>query len=146
MAYYLYNKGNNTSLYRMVETLEELKHYNIIITDYDIIEDSDSNNFLDCVLNKKYPLKHEDNTMFYDTTSINFKNKKELDNYINNIKASIKSFLDNNSNNSLFSKWNNYYNQLNSLNTDNINYPLNSSLEEYFYNLNLSVLNPLQIP
>jgi len=76
----------------------------------------------------------------------NYINKEELDIYINSIKELIKSFLVSNTNHSLYSLWNNYYNQILSLNTSDITYPLNTSLEEYFNNLNKISLNPLQLP
>ena len=57
-----------------------------------------------------------------------------------------EQFLNNNTNHSQYSIWNNYKNQLKSLNVKNIQYPLNKSLEQYFNDLGQTSLNPLQIP
>jgi hypothetical protein len=46
----------------------------------------------------------------------------------------------------LYDMWNNYYNQLNTLNLDNITFPFNQSLEQYFNNLGQPSLSPLQLP
>jgi hypothetical protein len=148
MAIFIFNKGNNTALYKIAENSDELKNFNIIVNHYDLIEDNNSQNFLDVKLNKKIVVKHENNSILYqdDVSEKGFKNKEQLDKHIVIAKNTIKLFLDNNLNNSLFSKWNNYYNQLSSLDTNSINYPLNISLEEYFYNSNLPILNILQLP
>jgi hypothetical protein len=148
MAIFIFNKGNNTALYKIAENSDELKNFNIIVNHYDLIEDNNSQNFLDVKLNKKIVVKHENNSILYqdDVSEKGFKNKEQLDKHIVIAKNTIKLFLDNNLNNSLFSKWNNYYNQLSSLDTNSINYPLNISLEEYFYNSNLPILNTLQLP
>ena len=62
------------------------------------------------------------------------------------MKKQIKQFIEYNPNHSLFTLWNNYYNQLDSLNLDNITYPLNKSLEQYFSDLGQPSLNILQLP
>lgn len=148
MAIYIFIKEDNTALYRIAENSNELENFNIVADHYNLIEDTDPQNFLDVKLNKKIVVKHENNSIIYETPAFGwkFKNKNELDGHIASIKSQIKLFLDNNKNNPLFVKWNNYYNQLNSLNTNNINYPLNISLEEYLNNSNLLVLNTLQLP
>jgi hypothetical protein len=148
MAIFIFNKGDNTALYKIAENLNEIQNLNIIVDHYDLIEDNNSQNFLDVKLNKKIVIKHENNSIVYQTPEIGWKflNKNQLDVHITSIKNQIKLFLDKNENNPLFLKWNNYYNQLSSLNTDSINYPLNMSLEEYFYDSNLPALNTLQLP
>ena len=72
--------------------------------------------------------------------------KEYLNDYILNCKSKINQFLKNNQNHPLFNRWNDYYNQLDSLNLDSIQYPLNTSLEQYFKDQNLTSLNPLQLP
>jgi hypothetical protein len=148
MAIFIFNKGDNTALYKIAENSDELNNFNIVVNHYDLVEDNNSQNFLDVILNKKIVVKHEDNSILYQNvvSGSEFKNKEQLDKHIVITKNTIKLFLNNNLNNSLFSKWNNYYNQLSSLDTNSINYPLNISLEEYFYNSNLPALNTLQLP
>ena len=62
------------------------------------------------------------------------------------LQKDIKSFLDNNVNHSLYNVWNDYYNQLSSLNLDDIIYPLNKSLEQYFNDIGQPSYNILQLP
>ena len=75
-----------------------------------------------------------------------FKNKDSLQLHVNNLKNTIKLFLDNNTNHSSFNVWNTYYNQLNSLNLDSITYPLNKSLEQYLNDLGQPSYSILQLP
>lgn len=146
MAIFIFNKGDNTALHKIAESSDELQNFNIVIDHYDLIEENNLQNFLDVKLNKKIVVKHENNSIIYQNITFEFKNKEKLDKHVVSVKNTIKLFLDNNLNNPLFLKWNNYYNQLGSLDTSSINYPLNTSLEEYFYNSNLPALNPLQLP
>jgi len=148
MSFFIFQKNNNTSLYRIAENSNELNNQNIVLSHYDVVEENNQTNFLNIVLCKKYVLKHENNIIEYGVPNIkeSFENKKYLDIYIKDVKSFIKKFLDTNLNNPLFPKWNNYYNQLSSLDTNNISFPLDMSLEEYFYNSNLPVLNTLQLP
>ena len=72
--------------------------------------------------------------------------EKKVNDYILNYKNIINQFLKNNQNHQLFNRWNDYYNQLNALNANSIQYPLNTSLEQYFKDQNQTSLNPLQLP
>jgi hypothetical protein len=146
MAYYVFSKENITSIYRIIENSNELNSYNLIPNAYHILEDSNQQNFLDCVLNKKHPVGSENIVTYIDIYPISYKNKEELDKDVLIFKQNIKAFLNNNPNNLLFNKWNDYYNQLSSLNTNNIKYPLESSIEQYFNNQNQPFLHTLQIP
>jgi hypothetical protein len=150
MAYFVFGKNldniNNT-IYRIAENESDLNNLNIMQSDYKIIEDSQSNFNLVKFMNK-FPEKYVSNTITYidQIPTIAFPSKKELQEYVNNIKENIKQFTNNNPNHSLFDRWNNYYSQLNTLNLDTISYPLNKSLEQYFNDLAQTSLSPLQIP
>jgi hypothetical protein len=148
MAYFIFSKDLDNSdgtLYKFAENQSDLNNLNIIQSDYKIIEDSQSN--FDLVkYGNKIPIKYNGDTIIYSDQIISFMDKQQLQTYVNSFKDTIKDFIKSNSNHSLFNQWNNYYNQLNSLNLDNITYPLNQSLEQYFKDQNKISLNPLQIP
>jgi hypothetical protein len=147
MAYFIFTKDSDniiSSIYRIAENESDLNNINIEKTVYKIIEDTDSN-FELVKLGKKFPEKYENNSITYISNEFNF-SLESLKNYIEEYKKNILQFLNNNKNHLLFNRWNNYYNQLNTLNLNNITYPLNISLEQYFKDQNLTYLNPLQIP
>jgi hypothetical protein len=148
MSYFIFNKNlDNVSgtLYRIAENYTDLNYLNIIKDDYKIIEEG-LDNFNAVKYGLKFPEKYNNNIITFIDTYFSFPNKKNLSDYINNIKILIKEFLDNNKNHSQFNNWNNYYNQLNNLNLNALAYPLNKSLEQYFNDLGQTSLNPLQIP
>ena len=148
MAYFIFSKNlDNTegTLYRVAENQSDLNNLNIIQSDYKIIEDSQSN-FNLVKYGNKLPIKYNNNLITYIDQTFYFKNKNELQNYINSFKEQIKKFTENNLNHPLFDLWNTYYNQLNNLNLDSITYPLNKSLEQYFNDLGQPSFNILQIP
>jgi hypothetical protein len=147
MSYFIFGKNLDNiekTIYRIAENQSDLNNLNISQPDYKIIEDSQSN--FDLVkYGNKFPDKYNNNIITYIDQTVLFKDKNELQNYVNNFKKQIKQFTDNNPNHPLFSRWNDYYNQLNNLNLDSIVYPLNKSLEQYFNDLGQSSLSPLQI-
>jgi hypothetical protein len=148
MSFIIFNKNLdnvNGSLYKIAENESDLNNLNIIKSDYKIIEVTTSD-FNDIKLKKKFPLKYSNNVIFYETLNISFLNKEYVDIEKKFIAKIIKPFLDNNSNHVLFDKFNDYYNQLNNLDSNNIEYPLNKSLEQYFDDLDQPSLNTLQIP
>jgi len=148
MAFFIFtgNLDNITgTFYRMAEDQSYLNNMNITQSIYKIIEDSQSN-FETVKYGTKFPISYNENTITYGDSSYLFSTKEQLNNYINYYKKDIQQFLDNNKNNSLFNTWQNYYNQLNSLNLNNISYPLNTSLEQYFKDQNQTSLSPLQLP
>lgn len=148
MAYFVFGKDLEDvsgSIYRIAENQNDFNNLNIIKSDYKIIEDSQSN-FNLVKLRNKFPEKYNNNTITYTEENIIFKDKTELQGYVEVLKNEIKEFTDNNPNHPLFSRWNNYYTQLNNLNLNNITYPLNKSLEQYFNDLGQTSLNPLQLP
>ena len=148
MAYFIFQKNFDNlegSLYRIAENQSDLNNFNIIQSDYKIIEDSQINfNFVK--FGNKFISKYNDNEITYINTNCTFKNKDNLQLYVNNLKNTIKLFLDNNTNHSSFNVWNTYYNQLNSLDLDSITYPLNKSLEQYFNDLEQPSYSILQLP
>jgi hypothetical protein len=148
MSFFIFLKNFDNvsgSIYRIAENQNDLNNLNIIQSDYKIIEDSQEN-FNAVKYKTKSIDKYNSNQIFYEDSSIKFLNKEELSNYIVLTKYAIQMFLDSNQNHSLFNQWNNYKNQLGSLNLNNIEYPLNKSLEQYFNDLGQPSYNILQIP
>jgi hypothetical protein len=148
MSYFVFVKNFDNisgSIYRIAENQSDLNNLNITQSDYKIIEDSETN-FNLVKFGNKYIDKYNNNTITYIDQINLYKNKNELQIYINNFKNQIKQFTDNNPNHQLLSRWDNYYNQLNNLNLDSVTYPLNKSLEKYFNDLGQTSLNILQIP
>jgi len=148
MSFFIFTKdydGLEGTIYRIAENLSDFNNLNITQSSYKIIEDSQSN-FNLVKLRNKFSNKYNNNIITYIDQTISFKDKNELQIYINDFKQQIKQFTDNNSNHPLLSRWNNYYNQLNNFNVNSITYPLNKSLEQYFNDLEQTSLHPLQIP
>ena len=148
MSYFIFLKNLDNieaTIYKIAENQNDLNNLNITQGNYKIIEDSQSN--FDLVKFKnKYPVKYNDNVITYIDEKNLFKVKESLQNYIDSLKNQIIQFTNNNKDHSLFNHWNNYYNQLNSLNLDDIQYPLNKSLEQYLSDLGQPSYNILQLP
>ena len=147
MAYFIFFKNSDNiegTIYKIAENESDLNNLNIIKSEYKIIEDSNIN-FEFVKLRKKFPLKYQNNTITYSSNEPYFF-LKDLENYIQYFKDLIKNYLNNNKNHSLYTKWDNYYNQLDSFNLNDVTFPLEISLEEYFKNANQTSLNPLQLP
>jgi len=148
MAFFIFtkNQDNQTgTLYKIAENQSDLNNLNIIQSDYKIIEDS-QDNFNDVKFHNKIINGYNNETILYENINTFYNNKDLLNLHIKNTKKLIKDFLDSNINHPLFNQWNSYYNQLNNLNLDNIIYPLNKSLEQYFNDLGQSSFNTLQLP
>jgi mRNA-degrading endonuclease YafQ of YafQ-DinJ toxin-antitoxin module len=156
MSYFIFLKNSDNienTLYKIAENVSDLNNLNITLSDYKIIEDSESN-FNLVKFGKQYPEKYNndiitylDKTIVYgDRPNTIFKDKNDLQNYINNFKEKIQQFIKNNPNHPLLRRWSDYYDQLNSLDIDTIIYPLNNTLEQYFNDLKLQSLHPLQLP
>jgi hypothetical protein len=148
MYYFIFLKNLNNingTIYKIAENQYDLNFMNIIESDYKIIEDSQSN-FNLVKLGNKFPNNYNDNIITYIDQFNLFKTKEKLQDYVNNFKKQIKQFTDNNPNHPLFSRWSEYYTQLNNLNLNNIIYPLEKSLEQYFNDLGQPSYNILQIP
>ena len=148
MSYFIFLKDLDNvegTIYKITENQIDLNNLNINQSDYKIIEDSQFD--FDLIkLNNKLVSKYNGNIITFIDQAISFKKKEDLQNYLNNCKNQIKEFIDNNINHSQFVLWNNYFNQLNSLNLDDITYPLNKSLEQYFNDLGQPYYNILQLP
>jgi hypothetical protein len=148
MSYFIFLKNfeNVTgSLYKIAENESDLNSLNINKADYKIIEDSQEN-FNNVKYGIKSVEKYINDTITYSDIQTIFANKEDLKSFIDNIQTNIKSFLKSNQNHSQFNKWNNYYIQLKNLNLNNIVFPLNKSLEQYFYDLGQPSYNILQLP
>jgi len=160
MSYFIFSKNLDDvtgTIYRIAENQSDLNNLNIYQPVYKIIEDSQIN--FDAVkYGTKNVLKYNNNDIVFEDIITTFQDsldknnvvtklaKEHLNDYILNFKNTISQFLKNNQNHQLFNRWNDYYDQLNSLNLDSIQYPLNTSLEQYFKDQNLPSLHPLQIP
>jgi hypothetical protein len=148
MAYFIFTKNLDNlegSIYRIAENLSDLNNLNIIQSDYKIIEET-QDKFNAVKFGKKLIEKYNGELITYLENSYFIKNKSSLEIYISELKKVIKNYLDNNSNHSLFNRWNNYFNQLNNLNLDSINYPLNKSLEQHFNDVGQPSFHLLQLP
>ena len=148
MAYFIFLKNLpdlTGTIYRIAENQSDLNNLNIIKSDYEIKEDSQSNFNLVKFGNKFVEKYNSENITYIDQISL-FEDKNKLQNYVNNFKQQIKQFTNNNPNHPLFNQWNNYFNQLNSLDLNTITYPLNKSLEQYFNDLGQPSYNILQLP
>lgn len=148
MSFFIFGKNLNNvdaTLYRIAENQDYLNKLNIDLSIYKIIEDTQEN-FNAVKFGTKFILKYNNDNIIYINQITTFEFKKQLENYLNNFKDMIKQFTENNSNHILYDMWNNYYNQLNTLNLDNITFPFNQSLEQYFNNLGQPSLSPLQLP
>jgi hypothetical protein len=148
MAYFIFLKNSDNilgTLYRISENQSDLNNLNIDKSNYKIIEDTQEN-FNAVKYGTKIIDKYNENIINYLNETIVFPTKKNLLDYITNFNKLIFLFLINNTNHPLYNRWNDYYNQLNSLDLDNIQYPLNKSLEQYLKDQNQTSLSPLQIP
>jgi len=148
MSYFIFSKDLDNiegTLLKIAENQFDLDNLNLMKSDYKILEDSQEN-FINVKFGKKYPSKYNENVISFIETTTTFVDKNQLKLRIENNKITIKNYLNNNPNHSLFNLWNNYYTQLNNLNLDSIVYPLNKSLEQYFNDLGQPSLNILQLP
>jgi hypothetical protein len=148
MSFFIFGKNLDNvdaTLYRIAENQENLNNLNIDLLSYKIIEDTQEN-FNAVKFGTKSISKYNGDIITYINITLSYKDKVSLSNYIEDFKNRIKEFTDNNKNYPSLSVWNNYYNQLNLLNLDNITFPLNQSLEQYFNDLGQPSLSPLQLP
>jgi hypothetical protein len=148
MAYFIFTKNFENvegSLYRFAENKVDLDNLNIDVSCYTVIENNEIN-FNEIKNGNKIILNYSNNTLNIADNITSFTKKENLESYINILKKQIKQFIENNINHPLYNRWNNYYNQLNNLNLDNVTYPLNKSLEQYFSDLGQPSYNILQLP
>ena len=148
MSYFIFLKNLDNiegTICKIAENLSDLNNLNISQSDYEIIEDSETN-FNLVKLGSKYIVKYNNNNIIYADLTDSFKDINQLQIVVNNLKTIIKNFTDRNLNHPSFNRWNDYYNQLNNLNLNSITYPLSKSLEQYFNDLGQPSYNILQLP
>lgn len=148
MYYFIFSKNlNNISgtLYKIAENQNDLNNLNIIVSDYKIIQESETN-FNNVKYGTKKIISYNNDTISFEENTNSYTNKQKLKEHIDVQKEKITEFLINNKNHLLYDRWNNYYNQLNNLNLDTITFPLNKSLEQHFNDLGQPSLNILQLP
>jgi len=148
MAYFIFlNNQDSTEayLYKIAENQNDLESLNINKNVYKIVEDSQVN-FDSVKYGTKQVIKYVNNSIVYENVSTFFESKEDLKVKVNDTKNSIQNFLKNNVTHNKYNDYTNYHNQLNSLDLNNITYPLNISLEQYFKDQNLPSFHPLQIP
>jgi hypothetical protein len=133
------------SLNKIAENENDLNNLNIIQSDYKIIENSQEN-FNSVKYGTKSIDKYNGDQIFYKDFSTKFLNKIELQTYINSFCNQIQNFLTSNPNHPSYNQWKDFENQLNNLNLNNITYPLNKSLEQYFNDLGQPSYSILQLP
>jgi len=138
-------------LYRIAENELTLNNMNITLSDYKITEVSEEN-FNLIKFGLQVPIKFVNNSLTYKTLQPTFL-KDDLEKYIICFRKNINAFLYNNKNHLLHDIWQNYDNQLEDLhkkiyleNLEIITFPLNTSLEKYFFDSGLPSLSTLQVP
>lgn len=148
MAYFIFSKNSDDqphTIYKIAQDENDLMNLNIVQTNYKIIEDS-LENFNAVKFGKSFPLKYSQNNITYISQDDRVFNKDVLKLLIQNSKQTVKAFLDNNLQHPYYSKFKNYFDELTNLNVDNINYPLDMSLEKYIDSLGKPSFNILQVP
>ena len=152
MAYFIFqlNQPNvSGSLYKIAANDNDLSNQNIDKNSYNIITDTDIN-FQSVQLGNQSPISYTTtNTIIYEQSpsgNVFFNNSNALNNYIKNYSNQINYFIQNNPSNPWLSTWVSYNTQLLNTNVTAMTYPMTISLEQYYKNNNLSVLNPLQLP
>lgn len=147
MTYLIFIKnmeGQNNSLVHIAENENDLN--NLYLNDtHKIIEVSNSD-FLDIKLIKKLAVKFNGDTVTYSdpldyTKLYKIGVKNNIDTTINDLSVKLKI----NPNSYFKDRINSYISFLKNYNIDNLPDPLLMSFEEYLYNNNQTVLNPLQV-
>jgi len=148
MAYFIFTKDSDNlegTCYQITENISDLNNLNIDQSNYKIIEDS-IDNFNAVKYGTKDIVSYSGNIITFKSITSVYKTKQDLKGYIDEVIRFTSNFLKNNINHPQFNQFNNYSNQLKNLNLDNIVYPLNISLEQYFKDQNLPSFHTLQIP
>lgn len=141
MAFVIFN--NHNDVYNIADNENYLNNLNIIKSDYKIISISNENfNFIR--LNQK-SISLNNGEIVYKNLTNSF-TKESLTFYVKNYINKINDFLENNPNHLFFQLWKDYQIVLKSLNLNDIQYPLNKSLEEHLEQSGTIALNPLQLP
>ena len=148
MAYLIFIKEQNVdgSIFKLAEDINSL---NIIknnvqdLSTLNIIEVS-TNEFDTIKLYLKLPFKYNNNNqvVYLDNPKIGFQNKTDLESYIN---GKINAFSINRIKNVDYTQFDLYIEQLKNVNLNTINFPLNTTLEQYFKDNQKSYYNHLQL-
>ena len=147
MAYLLFKKeleDEAGSFYKLVENDDALSGINHNLDSLKKIT-INAATFKNVNLGKKFPKSFKGDTVTYDDLSYSL-DKSTVENQIKIIVGQIDDFLKSNSGHAQYDKWNNYKTQLNSLNLDDLTYPLETTLEEYFDDNSQTALSSLQLP
>ena len=120
----------NTNFYD-VKTINETSFNNIVLSVVDVTTNDNGNTF-SYVYIKNGPLPY-------------LLSKENFVNYINNLKNNLNNFLESNPNSAIYTKATIFLNSLNTLNINSINFPLSTTVEEYFKQQNIGFLHPYQI-
>jgi hypothetical protein len=152
MAYFIFISNLpdvSGTIYRIAANDVDLSNLNLNQSSYNIITNTD-NNFSSVQLGTENVVSYNStNVITYSqvtTGTVFFNNSNQLNNYIKNYLNSINAFIQNNPSNPWLSTWVSYSTQLLTTNVTAMTYPMTISLEQYYKNNNLPVLNPLQLP
>jgi len=146
MAYFIFNKFIQlNSLSKIAENEQELNSFNIMKSDYKILEDS-IENFNAVKLGTKTASQWTETSIIFTDQITQFFNKNYMDEYVKQYIYLIQCFLNSNPNHPLFLRWSNYQQELKNFDTSTVIYPLNMSLESYWNNQEKTVYSILQIP
>jgi hypothetical protein len=146
MPYIILNKSTN-GIYAVVENDSHKNEFNTNLYDVKTIDETSFNNIILSLVD--VTTNDNGNTFSY----VDIKNgplpyllsKENFVNYINNLKNNLKNFLESNPNSVIYTKGNVFLNSLNTLNINSINFPLSTTVEEYFKQQNIGFLHPYQI-
>jgi hypothetical protein len=146
MPYIILNKSTN-GIYAVVENDSHKNEFNTNFYDVKTINETSFNNIVLSLVD--VTTNDNGNTFSY----VDIKNgplpyllsKENFVNYINNLKNNLKNFLESNPNSVIYTKGNVFLNSLNTLNINSINFPLSTTVEEYFKQQNIGFLHPYQI-
>jgi hypothetical protein len=152
MSYFIFQSNQPNiegNLYKIASNDTDLSNLNIDKNFYNIITDNDVN-FQSVQLGTQNVISYSStNVITYEQTpsgNVFFNNSSALNNYIKNYLNQINNFIQNNPSNLWLSTWVSYNTQLLNTNVTAMTYPMTISLEQYYKNNNLPVLNPLQLP
>jgi hypothetical protein len=152
MAYFIFqpNQPNIEGLlYKIAANDNDLSNQNIDKNSYNIITDTDVNFQSVQLITQTVVSYTTTNTITYQqipSGTIFFNNLTKLNDYIKFYSNLINNFIQNNPSNPWLSTWVSYNSQLLNTNVTAMTYPMTISLEQYYKNNNLPVLNPLQLP
>lgn len=147
MAHLFFNNEENIhgTIYRITENNNDFNIIKNNLTNLDQIKIIEiSSEILENIkLDLIWPLKFNGNNIDYDNIKIGFPDKNSLEFYLN-WRIKMFSNKENRINNVDYTKFENYANQLRSIDINSITYPFNSTIPQYFKNIQLPYFNHLQ--